>query len=282
MLIVHGITTPCIAVGSIAHDLVEKGFRVMLFDLFGRGYSDSPDLPHDIRLYSTQILLALTSSPLAWTPDGFNLVGYSLGGGIAAEFAVHFPKLVKELVLLAPAGLIRSYHFGWASRAVYSSLVPEALTLWITGKRLREASVQKSKDAKLKDEDTDKVVNAEISPDSESAILSKTRPGVTVAGAVQWQVENHEGFVGSFVSSIRHAPIENQVETWKQLAERQSKVLVIAGDTDAVIVYDELREDVFQYAGEGNVIWREIVGGHDFPITKGLEVVDIITKVWSP
>lgn len=70
----------------------------MLFDLWGRGYSDSVDLPHDDRLYTTEILLALTSSPLAWTPGGFSLIGYSLGGGIAADFASSFPNIVKSLV----------------------------------------------------------------------------------------------------------------------------------------------------------------------------------------
>lgn len=98
VLFVHGISTPCLALGGLANALVEKGCRVMLFDLWGRGYSDSSDLPHDSRLYSTAILLAITSSPLPWTPGGFSLIGYSLGGGIAADFASSFPTIVKSLV----------------------------------------------------------------------------------------------------------------------------------------------------------------------------------------
>ena len=35
VLFVHGISTPCIALGDVAHGLVEKGCRVMLFDLYG-------------------------------------------------------------------------------------------------------------------------------------------------------------------------------------------------------------------------------------------------------
>jgi hypothetical protein len=35
VLLVHGISTPCVALGSIAHGLVAKGCRVMLFDLYG-------------------------------------------------------------------------------------------------------------------------------------------------------------------------------------------------------------------------------------------------------
>lgn len=31
VLLVHGITTPCIALGAVAHGLVDNGCRVMLF-----------------------------------------------------------------------------------------------------------------------------------------------------------------------------------------------------------------------------------------------------------
>ena len=33
VLLIHGISTPCLALGSVAHVLAEKGCRVMLFDL---------------------------------------------------------------------------------------------------------------------------------------------------------------------------------------------------------------------------------------------------------
>lgn len=35
VLFIHGITTPCIALGDVAHHLAHKGCRVMLFDLYG-------------------------------------------------------------------------------------------------------------------------------------------------------------------------------------------------------------------------------------------------------
>jgi hypothetical protein len=34
VLFVHGITTPCISLGGLAHALVDRGCRVMLFDLW--------------------------------------------------------------------------------------------------------------------------------------------------------------------------------------------------------------------------------------------------------
>jgi hypothetical protein len=35
ILLVHGISTPCLALGGLAHALVDRGYRVMLFDLYG-------------------------------------------------------------------------------------------------------------------------------------------------------------------------------------------------------------------------------------------------------
>ncbi|TEY40327.1 hypothetical protein BOTCAL_0438g00070 [Botryotinia calthae] len=118
ILLVHGISTPCIALHSLATTLATThGCRVLLFDLFGRGYSDGvSDLPHDERLYTTQILLVLASSSLAWVGDGFHILGFSMGGGVAVDFAVAFPGMVREVVLLAPAGLIREEHFGWKGK----------------------------------------------------------------------------------------------------------------------------------------------------------------------
>ncbi|THC95670.1 hypothetical protein EYZ11_004837 [Aspergillus tanneri] len=142
VLFVHGITTPSIALGGVAHALVDQGCRVMLFDLFGRGYSDCPsDIPQDDRLFATQIFLALSSSPISWTGAGsekFCLVGYSLGGGIAASFASFFPQLLSGLVLMAPAGLLRDSQVSFQSRLLYSrGLVPDRVLGFLVGRRLR-------------------------------------------------------------------------------------------------------------------------------------------------
>lgn len=89
----------------------------MLFDLWGRGYSDSVDLPHDGRLYATQIMIALVSSPLAWTPGGFSLVGYSLGGGIVVDFAAGFPELVESVVCYD--GPLSSLILRWRAKLIW-------------------------------------------------------------------------------------------------------------------------------------------------------------------
>lgn len=141
VLFIHGISTSCQTLTKIAFGLAARGHRVMLFDLFGRGYSDGVgDLPHDARLYVSQALCALASSPLPWLgASGFDLAGYSLGGGIAVHFAAAFPGAVRTLTLLAPAGLIRPESFGTVTRTVFTAgLVPERLLAALTKRRLQQ------------------------------------------------------------------------------------------------------------------------------------------------
>ncbi|KAI1358608.1 alpha/beta-hydrolase [Xylaria arbuscula] len=165
VLLVHGISTPVVALGDLGHELVARGYRVMMFDLFGRGYSDAPtDLPYDTRLYISQILLVLASSPHPWTttrpttptptsssssspsPPGFHLIGYSLGGGLSLSFARYFPHLLRSLVLIAPCGLIRSHHVGWRSWLYYNSgLLPEFLVRYLVRRRIRPKEIEKPK-----------------------------------------------------------------------------------------------------------------------------------------
>jgi pimeloyl-ACP methyl ester carboxylesterase len=234
-------------------------------------------------LYSTEILIAITSSPIPWTPDGLSIIGYSLGGGIAVDFTTAFPSMVKSLVLLAPSGLIRPSHFDWISRFMYSDNVPDWLLEWAVERRLRGGPIRPQV-AKTGDE-KNPTVGAEVegnrNPEHESAGLVEGRPGLTIAETVKWQLDNHKGFVKAFCSSIKHSSIEKREETWKELAEREDQALIIAGKTDPVIVADELREDVFKVVGEENVRWRVVDSAHEFPVTKMEEVVGEIRSFWG-
>ncbi|KAJ5032612.1 uncharacterized protein L3040_009209 [Drepanopeziza brunnea f. sp. 'multigermtubi'] len=284
VVLAHGISTPCIALSNVAHALAEKGCRVLLFDLFGRGYSDSPELPHDSRLYATQILLAITSSPLAWTPAGFSLVGYSLGGGIAADFAASFPDLVKSIVLLAPSGLIKPHHFGWQSRFMYSGFLPASLLEWIVKGRLggRPADRPVTKMGSEDDPSTGDELKGNRDPRFESTVLMRSRPGYTVADVVSWQIQHHAGFVRSFVSSMMFSAIESPRPLWGKLGQRHEKILILAGEEDPVILAAELREDAEDAIGSDKVDFRIVQGGgHEFPMNMPDATVREVIQFWD-
>lgn len=287
VLLIHGISTPCVALGGIALELVGKGCRVMLFDLWGRGYSDMTDLPLDSRLYTTQILLAITSSPLPWTPGGFSLFGYSLGGGIAVDFATYFPDMVNSLILLAPAGLLRVSPVSWTIRVVFNSIMPDYILEWWTKRRLggggKNKPMVKTRTGDQDNPTTKEELKGNRDPvfDAAPITLHKPKPGLTASAVMQWQIDNHNGFIKSFMSSVRHSSIHGKKETWKKLSERNDKVIIIGGTTDAAIITKELHEDADAAIGQENIEWREIDAGHEFPMTEAAKVIDIVSEAWN-
>src|SRR5690606_38930948 len=87
--------------------------------------------------YTTQILLALSSSPLPWLgTNTLHLIGYSFGGCLAVPFTRYFPHLVKSLTLIASGGLIRETHTNWTHKVLYSDLLPEWLLMYLIRRRL--------------------------------------------------------------------------------------------------------------------------------------------------
>ncbi|OBZ70488.1 hypothetical protein A0H81_09745 [Grifola frondosa] len=120
VVLIHGLSVPAIIWRDVAPQLATKGFRVLLYDLYGRGYSDAPQTTYDINLYNTQ--LALLLQYVGW--DKVNVIGVSMGGGIAAAFNAQFPHLVADkTVLVCPAGLVESGDMSRTTKFLSSALM---------------------------------------------------------------------------------------------------------------------------------------------------------------
>jgi len=92
---IHGLTANHTCWASVA-DVLSPAYRLIAYDLRGRGESDKPD-----KGYS----LALHNEDLAGLLDHFGLkkavlVGHSLGAHIALRFAAMHPERVAKLVLV--------------------------------------------------------------------------------------------------------------------------------------------------------------------------------------
>ena len=227
------------------------------------------------------------------------------------HFAAAFPHLVSELLLLAPAGLIRPESFGALTRAVFTSgLVPPRLLAWITRRRLKKpirSSASKRATAPSTTTQTSKPIPATpallgttFSKPPTPALLETTplllSPTATkpdqepanalehrVLRAVHWQLAHHAGFIPAFMSSIRHAPLVDQHASWARLAARApGTTCVILGAADEIIDAREYAADALPLlGGEGKVRWRVVPGGHDFPMTFAGEVVGEMYRAWG-
>jgi pimeloyl-ACP methyl ester carboxylesterase len=72
--------------------------RAIAIDLRGAGESDRPGQGYTLPQYAEDIHFATQALGL----DTFTLVGHSMGGGTAMQFAVTHPERLRRLVLVAP------------------------------------------------------------------------------------------------------------------------------------------------------------------------------------
>lgn len=99
VVLVHGFSVPYYAWDPTFEALVKAGFRVLRYDLYGRGYSDRPEVDYNIDLLNGQMDELLSALEI----DGpVSLVGLSFGGPVVARFANQHPEKVRSLALFAP------------------------------------------------------------------------------------------------------------------------------------------------------------------------------------
>ncbi|ORY19731.1 Alpha/Beta hydrolase protein [Clohesyomyces aquaticus] len=311
VLLIHGISTPCIALASLAHKLADKGCRVMIFDLFSRGHSSGPSAtvrPYDSALYTSQILVVLQSSSLSWNSSNpFTIVGYSLGGALAADFTSYFPRLVSNLVLIAPGGIIRTSHITLRSRMLYSpsGLIPEWMVRKLVAQRLwtgpdtarsiePEPDTLDTADAESLSGRSDRSERSERRRSSKrdptyissEFSLLPPNPNSTVGRVVDWQVSHHRGFVPAFISTIRHAPIHNQHDRWRLIGERMKngsgplrRVNIVLGENDPIIIADEISEDAREVLGDDYCNVHIVKGAdHDVAIDRFDDVARVVLR----
>ena len=84
------------------HALAEQ-HRVYAMDLVGSGRSDKPSAAYSLP-YLAQFVHDFVE---AQNIERASLIGHSLGGGVALQFAIRFPAKVGKLVLVSSAGLGR-------------------------------------------------------------------------------------------------------------------------------------------------------------------------------
>ena len=82
--------------------LVAAGFRCIIPDHIGYGFSDKPnDVDHPLSFFVECIKQTLDVAGV----KKCSVIGNSLGGAIALGLALDYPQLVDRLILMAPGGL---------------------------------------------------------------------------------------------------------------------------------------------------------------------------------
>ena len=100
VLLVHGFSVPYYIWDTTFTALADSAFRVIRYDIFGRGYSDRPNTLYNGALFERQIANLMEQLGI----DGpLDLIGLSMGGAIVMRVAANRPDLVRKVVLVDPA-----------------------------------------------------------------------------------------------------------------------------------------------------------------------------------
>ncbi|MFT6535930.1 MAG: pimeloyl-ACP methyl ester carboxylesterase [Loktanella salsilacus] len=193
---VHGLTTPSQVYDALAEELGALGYRVLAYDLYGRGMSDAVRGPQDTAFFLRQLDDVLTDQNIG---DDVTLMGYSMGGAIVSAFAAAQPHRVGRLVLLASAGLkINESSFWQIARRV------PVLGDWLVGTF------------------------------GANRVLADIAPGNPLEAMQRAQL-NQRGYLAAVLSSRRHFLMESQEDALRTIGREDIPVTAIWGGQDQAI-----------------------------------------------
>jgi pimeloyl-ACP methyl ester carboxylesterase len=99
VVLVHGFSVPYYIWDSTFVRLTHAGFRVLRYDVFGRGFSDRPDKVYEASLYRQQLSELLAALHIS---SVHAIAGLSFGGPVTTDFVVHHPSLINKVILVDP------------------------------------------------------------------------------------------------------------------------------------------------------------------------------------
>ena len=131
VVLIHGVTGNCEQWGTVA-PLLSQRLSVIAPDLLGHGRSAKPRGDYSLGAYASGIRDLI----VALGHDKVTVVGHSLGGGIAMQFAYQFPERCERLVLVSSGGLGDEVHPVLRAATLPGS---ELVLPFIAGPRVRAA-----------------------------------------------------------------------------------------------------------------------------------------------
>lgn len=106
ILLIHGIGDNSTTWTAI-HAALAQRFTVIAPDLLGHGKSDKPRADYSIAAYANGMRDLLGVLDI----ERVTIVGHSLGGGVAMQFAYQFPQMVDRLILVGAGGVTKDVNF---------------------------------------------------------------------------------------------------------------------------------------------------------------------------
>lgn len=211
LLLIHGATVPHWEFDYIAPFLVEAGFCVYRFDLFGHGQSDRPRGRYNLERFVRQAQEFIRAIEI--DPGELVVWGHSMGAAVAAALVERLPVNPAALVLMAPM-------LDFSAVNPYSRL----LKLPIAGDTLMTLFGRR-------------------------ALLERRRRRYTAIGRTELierfiEQAARPGFWRALLSMERHGALGNQRAAYDSAARRGLAPIVIHGSADSIVPAGDVRQIV--------------------------------------
>jgi len=200
IVLVPGATLPQWIWGDLPSKLAAAGYRVIRYDLLGRGYSDRPGVPYNSDLFDNQLFELLSALQIK---QKVHLMGLAFGCPIISEFAVRHAGLVRSLCFIGPDGF--GVHMSKGSRLFMIPILGSFLFSLVGTRLLLKRIDDYSTDGALKD-----WLRVRYAPELE-----------------------FKGFKRALLSSVRNMPIHDATVSYAS-SDSRLPILVIWGDRDRV------------------------------------------------
>ncbi|MFN8414222.1 MAG: alpha/beta hydrolase [Anaerolineales bacterium] len=205
VVLVHGFSVPYYLFDNTFEFLCNSGFRVLRYDLFGRGFSDRPKVEYNIHLFVRQLKELLD----ALNFKDVNLLGLSMGGPVTASFIDKYPEYISSHIMIDPAG----------AKPIRFSRLLKVATLPVLGELIfglfGSGNMVKN-----------------IASDLFTSELVRQ---FQAKYKIQMQ---YQGFKRAILSTIRNNMLESFFDTYQRIGKLQKPTLLFWGRQDATVPFE--------------------------------------------
>ncbi len=204
VVLLHGMAMSLFVWERLVPALVDEGYRVIRYDLLGRGLSDKPAIDYTPEVFEKQLLDVLAHLEMK---QPISLFGTSMGGAVVTHFTHQHPDRVERLGLIAPAGM--PFPIPWIVKLGQSPAI-SSIFMKLLGDTILHRSVSKS------------FVNPKEYPEFREEFAK--------------QLED-PGFHGAVLSSIRHMPLHGMEDTYRVVGQLNLPTFLAWGQQDQIVPY---------------------------------------------
>ena len=204
LVFIHGFSVPSYIWEKTYNSAKEKGFKVIKLDLYGRGFSDNPDLDYTDELFANQVIELLQELQIT----NATFLGLSNGGRVISKLADIKPNMVEKLVYVSASSF--NNHKNTADKIVSKDEINEFIK-----NRYPTISSGQLSDFKYPE-------NYPLWDDKYEELLK------------------FKGFARALISTLKNhknLDLEN-----KEISDSNKKVYTIWGDSDSVVIYNDIKE----------------------------------------